>query len=424
MDNFLKKATELDKRDPLSSFKNRFVIDNDQVIYLDGNSLGRLPKQTKERLNEVVEKQWGHNLINSWNENWIGLPNRIASKIAKLIGAGEDEVFVGDSTSLNLYKLVFSALNLDKSKTKIISDSLNFPTDLYIIQGLIDQQFKTHKLELVESSDGIQVSESMISRLLDKHTALVSLSHVAFKSSFMYDMKWITELAHINKALIVWDLSHSVGAVPINLSESGVDMAVGCTYKYLNGGPGAPAFLYVRKALQEKLTNPIWAWFSHSEPFKFSNDYDASKKIEKFATGTPSVISLAAIEPGLDITLEAGMDKIRDKSISQSTFMIEMIHNLLSPLGFIIASPLESDNRGSHVSIQHPEAYRISQAMIAPNNDSKFIIPDFRPPNNIRIGIAPLYNSFLDIYETIVRIQSIVAENQFKDYSLERKFVT
>jgi kynureninase len=420
MDNFLKKATELDKRDPLSSFKNRFVIDNDQVIYLDGNSLGRLPKQTKERLNEVVEKQWGHNLINSWNENWIGLPNRIASKIAKLIGAGEDEVFVGDSTSLNLYKLVFSALNLDKSKTKIISDSLNFPTDLYIIQGLIDQQFKTHKLELVESSDGIQVSESMISRLL----ALVSLSHVAFKSSFMYDMKWITELAHINKALIVWDLSHSVGAVPINLSESGVDMAVGCTYKYLNGGPGAPAFLYVRKALQEKLTNPIWAWFSHSEPFKFSNDYDASKKIEKFATGTPSVISLAAIEPGLDITLEAGMDKIRDKSISQSTFMIEMIHNLLSPLGFIIASPLESDNRGSHVSIQHPEAYRISQAMIAPNNDSKFIIPDFRPPNNIRIGIAPLYNSFLDIYETIVRIQSIVAENQFKDYSLERKFVT
>lgn len=424
MDNFLKKATELDKRDPLSSFKNRFVIDNDQVIYLDGNSLGRLPKQTKERLNEVVEKQWGHNLINSWNENWIGLPNRIASKIAKLIGAGEDEVFVGDSTSLNLYKLVFSALNLDKSKTKIISDSLNFPTDLYIIQGLIDQQFKTHKLELLESEDGIQVSESMISKLLDKQTALVSLSHVAFKSSFMSDMKRITELAHINKALIVWDLSHSVGAVPINLSESGADMAVGCTYKYLNGGPGAPAFLYVRKALQEKLTNPIWAWFSHSEPFRFLKAYEAINSIEKFATGTPSVISLAAIEPGLDITLEAGMDKIRDKSIRQSTFMIEMIHDLLSPLSFIIASPLESDNRGSHVSIQHPEAYRISQAMIAPINGSKSIIPDFRPPNNIRIGIAPLYNSFLDIYETIVRIQSIVAENHFEDYSLDRKFVT
>jgi len=289
---------------------------------------------------------------------------------------------------------------------------------------LINQQFKTHKLELAKSEDGVQVSESMISKLLDKHTALVSLSHVAFKSSFMYDMKRITELAHLSKALIVWDLSHSVGAVPINLNESGADMAVGCTYKYLNGGPGAPAFLYVRKALQEKMTNPIWAWFSHSEPFKFSNDYEANISIEKFATGTPSVISLAAIEPGLDIAIEAGMDKIRDKSIRQSTFMIEMINNLLSPMGFIIASPLKSDIRGSHISLQHPEAYRISQAMIAPNNGSKSIIPDFRPPNNIRLGIAPLYNSFLDIYETIVRIQTIVAENQFQYYSLERKCVT
>jgi len=424
MDNFLKQAIELDDADQLSGFRDKFFFENDDIIYLDGNSLGRLPMQTKKLITEVVEKQWGSKLINSWNENWIGLPKRIASKIAKLIGAQEDEVFVGDSTSLNLYKLAFSAFSYDKTKTKIISDSLNFPTDLYVIQGLINQQFKTHKLELVESENGIQVSESMISKLLDKHTALVSLSHVAFKSSFMYDMKRISKLAHLNKSLIVWDLSHSTGVVPINLSESGADMAIGCTYKYLNGGPGAPAFLYVRKALQDKLTNPVWAWFSHSEPFKFLNDYEASNSIEKFATGTPSIISLAAIEPGLDITLEAGMDKIRDKSIKQSTFMIEMIQELLSPLGFVIASPLQSDQRGSHISIQHSEAYRISQAMIAPNNGSKSIIPDFRPPNNIRLGIAPLYNSFLDIYETVVRIQAIVAENQFQDYSMERKHVT
>lgn len=395
-----------------------------KVIYLDGNSLGRLPKKTKELITEVVEKQWGSNLINSWNENWIGLPKRIASKIAKLIGAQEDEVFVGDTTSLNLYKLAYSALSFDKTKTRIISDSLNFPTDLYIIQGLINQQFKNHELELVESENGVQVSESMISKLLDQRTALLSLSHVAFKSSFMYDMKRITEIAHLNKALIVWDLSHSAGAVPINLNESGADMAVGCTYKYLNGGPGAPAFLYVRKELQDKLANPVWAWFSHSEPFKFSNDYEASNSIEKFATGTPSVISLAAIEPGLDLTLEAGIERIRDKSIKQSNFMIDLVQELLAPLGFVIASPLESRDRGSHISLQHPEAYRISQAMIAPKNGEKPIIPDFRPPNNIRLGIAPLYNSFLDIYETIVRIQTIVAENQFQDYSLEKKYVT
>ncbi len=424
MEDFYKRALELDKQDQLKSFRNEFFIDDNNLIYLDGNSLGRLPKKSRTLISKVVDKQWGSRLINSWDESWMGLPTRLASMIAKLIGAREDEVFVGDSTSLNLYKLLYSALSLNPDKTKIISDTLNFPTDLYVIQGLIEQQFKSHKLQLLESENGIEVSESMISKALDKHTSLVTLSHVLFKSSFMYDMKRVNEIVHENKSLIVWDLSHSVGAVPINLNETNADMAVGCTYKYLNGGPGAPAFLYVKKELQEKMRNPISAWFSHANPFDFSLDYQPVNSIGMFATGTPSVLSLAAIEPGLDISLAAGMNNIRNKSIKQSEFMIEMIQKLLIPLDFSIASPLKSEYRGSHLSIQHEEAYRISQAMIDPRDDSKSIIPDFRPPNNIRLGIAPLYNSFLEIYETIFRIRDIVVDQQYLDYDLKRKQVT
>lgn len=423
MDKFLQKAIRLDHDDELAIFRNQFIVD-DNLIYLDGNSLGRLPKKSKILLNEVIDNQWGERLIRSWNENWIDLSASIASKIAKLIGARDDEIFIGDTTSLNLYKLVYSALLLNKPRTKIISDSLNFPTDLYIIQGLINQQFKGHSLHLLDSPDGVKIDENQINTMLDQATSLVSLSHVAFKSSFMYDMKSVTNMVHKSNALIVWDLSHSVGAVPINLNKCGVDMAVGCTYKYLNGGPGAPAFLYVRKDLQEKLCNPIWAWFSHESPFNFSLNYEAAMGINRFATGTPSVLSLTAIEPGLDITLEAGIEKIRKKSIHQSSFMLEIINNLLLPIGFTIASPLQSDQRGSHISIQHPEAYRISQAMIDPKDNSKVIIPDFRPPNNIRLGIAALYNSFLEIYETVIRIQTIVKNELFQEYNMKRKQVT
>ncbi len=424
MEDFYNRAIELDEQDQLKAFRDQFFIDDNNLIYLDGNSLGRLPKKSRTLINEVVDKQWGSRLINSWNENWMGLPNRLSAKIAKLIGANEDEVFVGDSTSLNLYKLLYSALSLNPEKTKIISDTLNFPTDLYVIQGLIEQQFKDHKLQLLESENGIEVSESMISKALDKHTSLVTLSHVLFKSSFMHNMKRVNEIIHENKSLIVWDLSHSVGAVPINLNETNADMAVGCTYKYLNGGPGAPAFLYVKRELQEKMMNPISAWFSHANPFGFSLDYQPVDSVGKFATGTPAVLSLAAIEPGLDISLAAGMNNIRTKSIQQSEFMIEMIQELLISLNFSIASPLKSEERGSHISIQHAEAYRISQAMIDPRDDSKSIIPDFRPPNNIRLGIAPLYNSFLEIYETIFRIRAIVLDKQYLDYDLKRKQVT
>lgn len=418
LEKYKQKALELDKNDKLAHFRNQFEIGDE--IYLDGNSLGRLPKKTLEISTNLIQNQWEKRLIRSWNEHWIELPNKVAAKIAQIVGAKPDEIFVGDSTSINFYKLAFAALNFQNNKTKIITDSLNFPTDIYVLQGLIEQQFKNHSLSIIKSDDEISISDEALEQTLDENTALLTLSHVVFKSAYKYNMQKINDLAHKKGALVLWDLSHSAGAVQVNLNESGTDMAVGCTYKYLNGGPGSPAFLYVRHDLQEKLSNPIWAWFSHQKPFDFTLDYEAKNDIQRFAAGTPSVLSLAAIEAGLNVMLEAGMENIREKSIAQSNFLIEMVENLLQPLGFTIASPLNAEERGSHISIQHQEGYKINRAMIEPVDGSPSIIPDFRPPNNIRLGIAPLYNTFEEIFLTIIRIKKIVETKEYERFGDEK----
>lgn len=423
MEKYYKRALELDKMDVLSGFKYYFE-DEDDLIYLDGNSLGRLPLRTADLIADIVKNQWGKRLVRSWNENWLDLSQSIAAKIARVVGAREDEIFLGDSTSLNLFKLAFAALKAKSGKTKIISDDINFPTDLYVLQSLVDQHFPGHSISLATSEDGITVEDHNIQDLLDQDTALITLSYVAFKSSFMYDMKRINELARDNDSLLIWDLSHAAGAVPVKLNETEADMAVGCTYKYLNGGPGAPAFLYVRKDLQEKLVNPIWSWFAHEKPFDFDLKFQADKGIQKFGIGTPPVLSLAAIEPGLDIILEAGIDNLRKKSLDQSRFLLEMIKEELLPLGFRFSSPLDDEKRGSHVSVQHLEGYRITRSMIEPFDDAVPIIPDFRPPNNIRIGIAPLYNSFMDLYYTVERIKGIVETKEFERFGQEKLTVT
>jgi kynureninase len=417
-DELKQKALELDKKDKLAHFRDQFEIGEE--IYLDGNSLGRLPKKTIGLISELTQNQWGKRLIRSWNEQWMELPIRISAKIARLVGAQADEIFVGDSTSINFYKLAFAALKFQESKTRIITDSLNFPTDIYVLQGLIEQQFKNHSLTIIESKDQIRITNEEIENALDNDTALLTLSHVVFKSAYMYDMHKINQLAHQKGAMVLWDLSHSAGAVEVNLNKSGADLAVGCTYKYLNGGPGAPAFLYVRKDLQEKLINPIWGWFSHQKPFDFTLNYEAKADIQRFSAGTPSVLSLAAIESGINITLEAGMKNLREKSVVQTNYLIELVENLLTPIGFTIASPTNSNERGSHISIQHPEGYRINRAMIEPIDGSPVIIPDFRPPNNIRLGIAPLYNSFEEIFQTIVRIKTIVETRDFERFGGEK----
>ncbi|MBU2558609.1 MAG: kynureninase [Bacteroidetes bacterium] len=423
MQDYFEQAITRDQADKLARFRDYFS-NNEQLIYLDGNSLGQLPLATKKLLNQLVAEQWGERLIRGWNEQWMDLPSRLAAKIAKLVGAQPDEIFVGDSTSLNLYKLAFAALMAQKRKTKIVSDELNFPTDLYVLQGLIKQQFHHHQLLLIKSPDGISIGEEQLEKLLDNQTALLTLSHVAFKSAFMYNMKNVNELAHKKGALVIWDLSHAAGAVDLELNASGADMAVGCTYKYINGGPGASAFLYVRKDLQVQLINPIASWFGHNKPFDFDRQFQSADNIRKFGVGTPNILSMAAMEPGLDLLLEAGMPALRRKSEALSVFMLEMIQKELVPLGFSVASPMQIEKRGSHLSIQHPEAYRINRAMIEPKDTSKAIIPDFRPPDLIRMGFAPLYNRFEEMAATIQRIKNIVSLNEFERFGKEKLTVT
>jgi len=404
MQDFYQQALDFDSQDKLAHFKNMFVNDN-RVIYLDGNSLGKLPLKTEERTINAIRHQWGEGLIRSWQENWLELSGTLAAKIAGIVGAQKDEIFVGDTTSLNLYKLVFAALKHNSERRKIVSDSLNFPSDLYVIQGLVKNQFKNHSLLLMDSEDEMSVNENTLNKSLDDNTALLTLCHVTFKHSYMYDMKKITQLAHDQGSLVLWDLCHSAGVVDVQLNKSAADMAVGCTYKFLNGGPGAPAFLYVRKDLQKKLVNPIHSWFSHENPFDFDLQYKQAAGIEKFAVSTPPVIALSAMEPALDIILEAGTDNIRQKSVKQSQFLFEMIEKELAPLGFELASPSNINYRGSHVSIRHKDAMKINRAMLEPENGGSAIIADFRPPDIIRIGIAPLYNSFMDLYECVKRIR-------------------
>lgn len=422
MNHYFEKAIKSDRNDKLAHFKDRFVND-DNVIYLDGNSLGKLPKKTIEKTSNLIQNQWGNRLIRGWNESWINLSSNIAKKIAKIVGAQPDEIFVGDTTSLNLYKLIYACLETQKGKNKIISDTLNFPADIYVIEGIIKHHFKNHYLELIKSTNDISIDKNSVIESLDLNTALLTLSLVTYKSSFMYNMKEINSLAHKNNSFVIWDLSHAAGAVPIELNKTNADMAVGCTYKYLNGGPGSPAFLYIKKDLQSRLNNPVWSWFSHHKPFEFDLNYYPIDGIQKFAISTPTILSMAPIEPGLDIILEAGIENLREKSLAQSRFLLDLIKSELLPLGFKIASPDLDVNRGSHISIQHEDGYRINIAMISPLNKSKIIIPDFRPPNNIRLGISPLYNTFLDLHETVARIKSIVQNKEYKDYNLKKLVV-
>lgn len=421
--DFLQRAAALDKTDKLSPFRQKFFAVED-VIYLDGNSLGRLPLASRDLINEFLDFQWGTRLIRAWNEHWIDAPGRIASKIARLVGAQPDEIFVGDSTSVNLYKLAFAVLRLQHKRSKIMSDALNFPSDFYVLQGLIDSWNGRHQLIILPSADGISADIESLNKSIDSETALICLSHVAFKSAYMYDMVIVNQLAEKAGSYVIWDLSHAVGSVPVTLNSSGAHLAVGCTYKYLNGGPGAPAFLYVSKQLQSELQSSIWAWFGHAEPFKFETEFRPRNDIGKFAAGTPPMLSLAAIEPGLDLLLEAGMLELRDKSLSLSGFFMEIFHSLLQPLGFSLASPLREAERGSHIAVRHPEGYRICKALITPSTNEKPVIPDFRRPDNIRLGFAPLYNTHSEVAEAALRMADIVKNKLYLLYDSNEQKVT
>lgn len=420
----LEFAQNLDAQDELAPFRAEFVIEDPSLIYLDGNSLGRLPKRTIPFMREALEQHWGERLIRVWNEGWIDTPTKLGAKIASLVGAQADEILVTDATSVNLFKLAVAALRGQPHRHKIVSDTFNFPSDLYILQGIIDLLGNKHRLELIPSADTITITPEAIEQTIDSDTALVSLTHVAFKSAFMYDMAYVTDLAHQAGALMLWDLSHSVGAVPLDLNGCKVDLAVGCTYKYLNGGPGAPAFLYVRRDLQTQLTQPIWGWFAAQQPFAFALDYTPAANISRYGVSTPPMLSLKAVEPALDILLEAGMERLRAKSIQQTAYLMELADQWLVPLGFTIGTPRQAEMRGSHVSLRHPEAYCINRAMIETEPPAVKVIPDFREPDNIRLGVTPLYTTFTEIHQALARIRLIVEERIYERYSPARLAVT
>ncbi len=413
-------ALRLDAGDELSQFREEFVVPEPDLIYLDGNSLGRLPRRTAEHLETAVSDGWGRDLIRGWNAGWYDAPSRIGDRIGRLIGAGNGQVVVSDSTSVNLFKLVMAALSLHPGRERIVSDVLNFPSDLYVLQGCIHLLGKRHRLYLAPSDDGITVDLPALLRAIDEHTALVTLSHVTFKSGFLHDAAAVTARAREVGAPVLWDLSHSVGVVPIELDGWGADMAVGCCYKYLNGGPGAPAFLYVRREWQERTRSPIWGWFGQRAPFGFDLDYEPADGIGRFLAGTPPVLSMVPLEPALDLILEAGIERIRQKSVSLTSYLVYLVDTVLAPLGFTLGTPRDAACRGSHVSIRHSEGYRINRALI----EEMQVLPDFREPDNIRLGLAPLYTSFSDVWEAVNRVRCVMTEGRYRRYRQERRPVT
>jgi len=428
-------AKQLDSQDPLASYREQFVINDPNLIYLDGNSLGRMPKAAAERAKQIVDEEWGNDLIRGWNKGWWDAPQRVGDKIGQLIGAASGQTLVSDTVSINLFKLATSALTLQPNKTRIITDTFNFPSDLYILQGIkhllssggrvdggaLSPSYRDHEILRIGAIDNdITPDLAALESALDENTALLTISHVVFKSGYMYDMLRITELAHSQGALVLWDLSHSAGSVPVALDQSNADFAIGCTYKYLNGGPGAPAFLYVNKSIQEKLISPIWGWWGQKNPFDFGLDYEPTPGAQRFLVGTQPMISLLTMEAALEPLLDAGMDALHAKSILMTDYASYLTDSLLAPLGFSLGSPRDAAQRGSHISIRHADGYRINRALI----EDMHVIPDFREPDNIRLGFAPLYTSFAEIWEGFHRIQRVMAEKHHEKYTKQKLTVT
>lgn len=414
-------ALQLDQQDELASFREAFVISDPSLIYFDGNSLGAMPKVAQERSRQIVDEQWGKDLIRGWNKGWWEAPSRVGDKIGDIIGATAGQTLVSDTVSVNLFKLAASALMLQPNRTRIVTDTFNFPSDLYILQGINQTLGSRHEIIRIGAIDNdITPDIAALESAMDENTALVTLSHVVFKSGYMYDMQRITELAHKKGALVLWDLSHSVGSVPVHLDECNVDFAIGCTYKYLNGGPGAPAFFYVNKAIQEKLSSPIWGWWGQKNPFDFDLDYQPAPGAQRFMVGTQPMISLLTMEAALEPLLQAGMDSLRKKSILMTDFASFLTETWLVPFGFSLGSPRDFSQRGSHISIRHADGYRINRALIEEMN----VIPDFRAPDNLRLGFAPLYLSFADLWEGFDRVRRVMEEKLFEKYPQQKLTVT
>jgi len=386
----------LDAGDPLAPMRGRFVLD-EGLIYLDGNSLGALPAATPPRLARVVGEEWGRGLIGSWNDaGWIEAPRRLGDKVAGLIGADAGEVLVADSTSVNLFKLLAGAVRARPGRRVVLSHADNFPADLYVAQGLC---------ELLDGGCELRtVAPAELAGALDADVAVLMVTHVDYATGAVQDMAALSAAARGCGALSLWDLSHSTAALPVDLGGCGADLAVGCGYKYLNGGPGAPAFLYVARRLQETIRSPLRGWMGHAEPFAFEPGHRHAPGVQGFLCGTPPILGMAALEAALDLWLEVDLDAVRAKSVRLGDLLIRLVDERCAGLGLTVASPREGARRGSQVALRHPDGYRVVRALI-----DRGVVGDFRSPDIVRLGLAPLYLRHVDVWEAVETLREVLA---------------
>lgn len=401
----LEQCQAWDKEDKLAKFKEQFDIPKG-TLYLDGNSLGAMPKNSLARATEIITKEWGTDLIQSWNTaGWWDLPVKLGNQVAKLIGANPDETVVTDSTSVNIYKVLVSAVRIQAEKHPnkkiIIAEKDSFPTDLYIIQGFIELMNDGYELKLIDHADDLPAT-------INDKTAVVLLSHVNYRTGYFYDMTGTNQLVHSHNALIIWDLCHSVGAVPIDLNKTDADFAIGCTYKYLNGGPGSPALVWVNSKYHNSINQPLSGWWGHEKPFAMSQEYVPSAGIRRYLCGTQPIVSLGLVACGLDIFLQTNMNDLREKSLKLTDLFIELVNQECAEFNLKLITPLDHKHRGSHVSFRHPEGYAAIQALIA-----RKVIGDYREPEVLRFGVTPLYLGFEDIWNAVQHIKAVFANREW-----------
>lgn len=391
----------LDRADELAGFRARFALPEDR-IYLDGNSLGAMPRVASELAQDVVARQWGDGLVGSWNEaGWWQLPKRLGDKLAGLVGADPGEVLVTDATGINLFKAVAAALSLRPERRVVVMEGSNFPTDNYVVQGLLETLGRDYEIRFTE--------EEGLDAAIDDDVAVVCLTQVHYRSGRLLDMRAVTAAAHAAGALTVWDLSHSTGAVVVDLNACEADFAVGCTYKYLNGGPGSPGYLFAARRHQAGSGVPLRGWWGHEAPFDFVRDFRPAAGVARFATGTQPIVSLALAEPGIDLALEMTPTQLRRKSLSLTSLFIELVEGRCDGLGLELVTPRAPARRGSQVALRHPQAYAVMQALI-----EKGVVGDFRAPDILRFGFAAPYNSHLEVWDAVDRLQSLLRSEDWR----------
>ncbi len=398
------QCQQWDAEDELANLKSQFDLPQG-VIYLDGNSLGAKPIKAMDCAQQVINQQWGTDLINSWNKaGWWDLPVRLGNKIGQLVGALENETVVTDTTSMNLFKVLATAIGIQQqhpTRKTIIAERDSFPTDLYMIEGFMALINQGYKLQLIDQPEDLP-------QYLDEQTAVVVLSHVNYRTGYLHDMAAVNQQAHAQGALIIWDLCHSIGAVPIDLNGSNSDFAIGCTYKYLNGGPGSPAMLWVHSRYQTAFNQPLSGWWGHAKPFAMDVSYTPADNVRRYLCGTQPIVSMSLVECGVDIFLQTDMQALRQKSLRLTDVLIQLLEQECAGYDLTLITPREHLHRGSHISVRHPHGYAIVQALIA-----RGVIGDYREPEVIRLGVTPLYLSFCDIWQAVQHLKQVLVSQEW-----------